>query len=250
MKSRKQIMLWWCRRFIFRNKHSRLYRNIISSAVNVLLISSTLYNWRTMQDVWDQIDSITIYRLWSQRDTIIFESIIFKRNIHQTKTFSVTSIFDSTALQSISHITSSCFRSKIIFDVRWKMLEIKSIQSSSLDFEVNDIRFFLKALSQAEADIKRKISLSLSLYHRCSKLQQLDLVIVKLSTKYDWIRSYRLRLINRWQFVASAHNDLITSEWRAINLLHFSRLSRHFSRTNQLSLLYDITFLRQNMTLS
>ena len=250
MKSRKQIMLWWCRCFIFRNKHFRLYRNIISSAINVLLISSTLYNWRTMKDVWDQIDSITIYRLWNQRDTIIFESIILKKSIHQTKTFFVTSTLDSIALQSISHITFSCSRSKIIFDVRWKMLEIKSIQSSSLDFEINDIRFSLRALFQAEANIKRKISLSFFFYHRCSKFQQFDLVIVKLSTKYDWIRFYRFRLTNRWQFVAFAHNDLITSKWRAINLSHFSQSSRHLLRTNQLSLLYDITFLRQNMTLS
>ena len=250
MKSRKQIVLWWCRRLIFRNKHSRLYRNIISSAVNVLLISSTLYNWRTMQDVWDQIDSITVYRFWSQRDTIIFENITLRRSIHQTKTSSVTSTLDSIALQSVSHITFFCFRSKIISDVRWKMLEVRSIQSSSLDFEVNDIRFSLRALSQAEANIRRKISLSLFFYHRCSKFQQLDLVIVELSTTYDWIRSYRFRLTNRWQFVVSAHSDLITSEWRAVNLSHFSQSSRHSFRTNQLSLLYDITFLRQNMTLS
>ena len=203
-----------------------------------------------MQNVWNQIDSITIYRFWNQRDTIIFENIIFKRSIHQTKTFSVTNIFDFIALQSISHITSFCFRSKIIFDVRWKMLEVKSIQSSLLDFEINDIRFFLKTLSQTKTDIKRKISLSLFLYHRCSKFQQLDLVIVKLSTTYDWIRFYKFRLTNRWQFVASVHNDLITSKWRAINFSHFSQSSRHFFRTNQLSLLYDITFLRQNMTLS
>ena len=250
MKPRKQIMLWWCRRFISRNKHFRLYRNIISSAVNVLLISSTLYNWRTMQDVWDQIDSITIYRLWSQRDTIIFGNIILRRSIHQTKTFSVTSIFDFTALQSVSHITFFCSRSKIIFDVRWKVLEVRSIQSSSLDFEVNDIRFFLRALSQTEADSRRKISLSFFFYHRCSKFQQLDLVIVELSATYDWTRSYRFRLINRWQFVAFAHNDLITSEWRTISFSHFSQSSKHFTRTNQLNLLYDTTFLKQNMTFS
>ena len=160
MKSRKQIVLWWCRRFISRNKHFRFYRNIINSTINVLLISSTLYNWRTMQNVWNQIDSITVYRFWNQRDTIIFENIIFKKSIHQSKTFSVTSILDFIALQLVSHITFSCFRSKIIFDVRWKMFEIKSIQSSFLNFEVNDIRFSLKALFQAEINIRRKISLS------------------------------------------------------------------------------------------